>query len=155
MGTWLERCRVLAPALWAGLLLCIAVIATPAPFATLPPAEAGRVVGRIFAQEAYASLGIGVAMLLLERRQATLRAARHAGSRFSAEMLLVLGALFCTIAGYFALQPLMAAARAGHGVLGFGQLHAVSVSLFALKILLVLVLAVRASGRRISVPPTS
>ena len=155
MGVWLERCRVLVPALWAGLLLCIAAIATPAPFATLPPADAGRVVGRIFAQEAYASLGIGIAMLLLERRQAALRAERRAGSRVSAEMLLVLGTLFCTIAGYFALQPLIAAARVGQGVLGFGQLHAVSVGFFALKIVLVLVLAVRASRQPVSAPPIS
>jgi hypothetical protein len=155
MEPWLERCRVLVPAMWAGLLLCIAAIATPAPFATLTPADAGKVVGRVFAQEAYTSLGIGVAMLLLERRQAALRAHRDKEARLSVELLLVLGALFCTIAGYFALQPLMATARAGQGALSFGQLHAVSVGFFALKILLVLVLAARASRQRITPPSIS
>ena len=48
------------------------------------------------------------------------------GSQFSAGMLLALGAVFCTVAGYFALQPMMPAARAGQGRLSFGQLHAVS-----------------------------
>ena len=40
---------------------------------------------------------------------------------------------------------MMEAARAGLGPLTFGQLHAISLSLFAIKILLVLVLAVRAA----------
>ena len=34
------------------------------------------------------------------------------GSQFSAGMALALGTLFCTVAGYFALLPMMAAARA-------------------------------------------
>jgi hypothetical protein len=155
MGIWLERCRVLVPALWAGALICIAAIATPAAFATLSTADAGQVVGRIFAQEAYASLAIGLALLLLERRYAIVRAQRDDGSRFSTDMLLVLTALFCTIAGYFAVQPLMGAARAGHGVFSFGQLHAVSLGLFALKIVVVLALALRASIQLVSAPRTS
>ena len=155
MGIWLGRCRVLVPALWAGALICIAAIATPAPFATLSTADAGRVVARIFAQEAYASLALGLALLLLERRYAIVQARRVAGSRLSTDMLLVLTALFCTIAGYFALQPLMDAARAGYGVLSFGQLHAVSLGFFALKIVVVLALALRASTQRVSAPRTS
>ena len=35
------------------------------------------------------------------------------GSALNANMLLLLGALFCTVAGYFALQPMMA--RRGPG----------------------------------------
>jgi hypothetical protein len=155
MGIWLERCRVLVPALWAGALICIAAIATPAPFATLSTPDAGRVVGRIFAQEAYASLAIGLALLLLERRYANVQAQQHGASRLSTDMLLVLSALFCTIAGYFAVQPLMGAARAGHGVFSFGQLHAVSLAFFALKIVVVLALALRASMQLVSAPRTS
>jgi hypothetical protein len=59
-------------------------------------------------------------------------------------MLLVLGTVFCTVAGYFAIQPLMPAARAGQGTFSFGQLHAISSVLFGLKILLLGVLAWRA-----------
>ena len=55
-----ERVRRLLPALWAGMLLCVALIATPAPFATLSAPDAGRVVGRIFVQEAWISLAIAV-----------------------------------------------------------------------------------------------
>ena len=66
------------------------------------------------------------------------------GSVLSADMLLVLGALFCTVAGYFALQPMMAAAKAGApGTLSFAALHGVSMGLFALKALQVTLLAWR------------
>jgi peptidoglycan/LPS O-acetylase OafA/YrhL len=57
----MDRARRLIPGLWAGVLLCIALVATPAPFATLAAHDAGRVVARIFAQEAYISVALGVA----------------------------------------------------------------------------------------------
>ena len=43
-------------------------------------------------------------------------------------MLLALGTVFCTVAGYYALAPLMAAARAGQGSLSFAQLHGISLA---------------------------
>lgn len=140
-----ERLRLLLPALWAGLLLCIAFIATPAPFAVLSTADAGRVVGRIFAQEAYLAIVLGLVVFLLERQAAQQAAEAGRGSVFSADMLLALGTLFCTVAGYFALQPLMASARAGTGAASFALLHGVSLGFFALKGLLVLALAWRRS----------
>jgi hypothetical protein len=136
-----DRLRVLLPGLWAGLLLCMGLIAAPAPFATLLPADAGRVVARMFAQEAYFSLVLAVAVVLLERRRS---------QGLNAQILLALGALFCTVAGYFAVQPLMAAARAGQGALSFGLLHAVSLGFFTLKGLLVLALAWRVATKPIS-----
>lgn len=140
-----ERVRRLVPGLWAGALLCIALIATPAPFATLATHDAGRVVARIFAQEAYLSLALGVGMLLLERRAAS---AAGGGSRLSTSMLLALAAIFFTVAGYFGLQPMMADARAGQGSWTFGQLHAVSLVLFGAKIVVVLALAWQAATPR-------
>lgn len=139
------RWCMLLPALWAGGLLCVALLATPAPFAMLAPAEAGRVVGRMLAQEAYASLAIGVVLLVLERVAARRVNAVQARPQFTTGMVLVLGALFCTVAGYFAVQPMMAAARAGQGPLGFMQLHAISAAFFVLKTGLVLALAWRVS----------
>jgi hypothetical protein len=85
---------------------------------------------------------MAVVVLLLERSAA----AKDGGLRLSVPMLLALGAIFCTVAGYFGLQPMMAAAKAGEGRWSFGQLHAVSLALFGLKILLVLGLAWRAGG---------
>lgn len=134
--------RVLPPA-WAGVLLCIALIAAPALFATLLPADAGRVVGRIFAQEAYLSLVLAVALFLMERREARMTAEAGHGSVLNANMLLLLGALFCTVAGYFAVQPMMAAARAGQGGPSFAVLHGVSAGFFGLKTVLVCGLAWR------------
>jgi Domain of unknown function (DUF4149) len=139
----LDRLRRLLPGLWAGGLLCVALLATPAPFALLAQADAGRVVARILAQEAYTSLALGVLLLALERLSARRAAQDDAGSQFSAGMALAAGALFCTVAGYFAVQPMMPLARAGQGVLSFGQLHAVSAAFFVVKAGLVLALAWR------------
>ncbi len=140
------RLQRLLPVLWAGVLLCIGLIATPAPFATLAVHDAGRVVSRILAQEAWLSLVVGVVLLLLARRDARQAAEAGSGSAFSTTMVLLLATLFCTVAGYFAIQPLMPAARAGQGPFSFGQLHLASASFFVLKALLVLVLAWRASA---------
>jgi hypothetical protein len=137
----LERLRRLLPGLWAGHMICVAVLATPAAFALLPQADAGRLAGRMLAQEAYTSLALGLGVLMLERLPARRRAAAGQGSAFSGGMLLALGALFCTVAGYFALQPAMAAARLGQGPLSFGQLHAISAGLYVVKCGLVLALA--------------
>ena len=61
-----ERFRQLLPALWAGLLLTVALIAAPAPFATLATQDAGRVVARVFAQEAWRHALFGLLLGTLE-----------------------------------------------------------------------------------------
>jgi hypothetical protein len=131
---------------WLGLLLCIALVATPVPFAVLAPEDAGRVVRRIFALEAPASLVLGALLLTLERRSGLARLAAGEPSQFTLEMQLALGALFCTVTGYYGLQPLFADARAGAGPVAFGTLHLASTALFGVKTLLVAVLAWRAAA---------
>lgn len=133
--------------LWAGVLLGVALIGAPAGFATVASEAAGRIAGRMFAQEAYLSLAVAVVLFLVLRAQARRRAEAGAGSLFSTDMLLVLGTLFCTVAGYFALQPMMAAARAGQGGWSFGALHGASMGLYALKTLLAALLAWRLAPR--------
>ncbi len=140
------RLRVLLPALWLGLLIAVAAVATPAPFATLSPADAGRVVARVLQQEAFISLAAGILVLVMERGNARRAAQAGTGSQFSLGMLLALGALFCTVVGYFALQPFMDLARRGQGPLTFGQLHLLSVLFYGLKAVLVAVLAWRGLG---------
>jgi len=135
----LQRLRRLLPGLWAGWLLCVALLATPAAFATLLPSDAGRAVARMLAQEAGSALFLGVIVLLLER----VAARRSGGPQFSLDMGLALGAIVCTVAGYYAVQPMMAAARTGQGALSFGQLHAVSAVFYLVKLALVLTLAWR------------
>lgn len=151
----IERWRRLLPGLWAGLLMCVALIATPAPFATLVPADAGRVVARIFVQEAWLSLCLALLLLFVERRRAREAAEAGEASVLSTEMLLLMGTVFCTVAGYFGIQPLLPAARAGEGAFSFGQLHAASAAFFALKAGLVLVLAWRATRSALSRPGPS
>ena len=138
----LVRLAALLAGLWAGILLCIAAIATPAVFA-FAATNAGKVVGRIFMQEAYLSLAVAVALVVIERQRSRVDAAERAGSVFSTNLVLLLGTLFCTVAGYFAVQPMMEAARAGQGSVSFGALHGISMGFFALKGLLVLALAWR------------
>ena len=128
---------------WAGVLLCIGAIAAPAAFATLAHADAGRFVSRVFEQEAYLSLALALGLFVIERQRSGRAATAGTGSIFSANLVLLLGTLFCTIAGYFAVIPMMEAARAGQGPISFMALHAISGSLFALKGVLVLVLAWR------------
>ena len=145
----LDRWRRLLPGLWAGLLLGVAALGTPSAFALLARADAGRVAGRMLAHEAYASLALGMVMLILERSAAR----RGAGPQFGAGVALAAGALFCTIAGHFALLPLMEAARAGAGTYRFAELHAVSTAFYGVKLVLVIALAWRATA--ITAPPSS
>lgn len=151
----LERVAALLAALWAGSLVCIAALAAPAAFAMLASADAGRVVGRLFAQEAALSLALAILLFLVERRSARVLAAAGRSSVLSANLLLVAGALFCTVAGYYAIQPMMPAARAGQGAWSFGALHAASAVFFGLKTLLVVALAWRLIGRPIRPGPIS
>lgn len=136
------RLQALLAALWGGLLLCVAFVATPSAFAVLDRVQAGAYVARVFALEAPISLALGLLLMLLERRLA--RDAVEGGgasNQFSARLLLPVVALFCTVAGYYGLQPLMADARAGLGVASFGALHGASLAFFGVKGLSVLALA--------------
>jgi hypothetical protein len=143
-----DRLRVMLPALWVGMLLAISLMAAPALFASLPVHDAGRIAERMFAQEANASLVLSAAVFFIERREARAASAAGHGSVLSTNLLLVFGALFCTVAGYFALLPMMEAARAGQGRWSFAALHIASTAFFGVKALLVLTLAWRvAKGR--------
>lgn len=136
----LNRIAMLLTAAWLGLVLTLATVAAPVAFATLERGMAGALVGQYFRIEAHAGLALAAALFLVERRRSGLRSREGQGAGVSVPLLLVLGALFCTVLGYFALQPLMAQARAGQGGWSFGALHAASSGLFMLKGVLLLVL---------------
>ncbi|MDQ6680631.1 MAG: DUF4149 domain-containing protein, partial [Pseudomonadota bacterium] len=97
------------------------------------------------AEEAYLSLGLALLLVIIERSRAQRAADAGAGSAFSTETMLLLGTIFCTVAGHFAIEPMLAAARLGQGPWSFGALHAASSAFFVLKGLLVLALAWRFS----------
>ena len=139
----LPRWALWLPGVWLGILICIALIAAPAAFGTLPAADAGRVVSRIFVQEGWLSLALAAVLLLLQRRpqQRGLFAVRRTGLGNAS---LLWATVLCTLLGYFAVQSLMPEARAGQGLFSFGQLHAVSTMFYATKTLAVAVLAWRA-----------
>lgn len=137
----LYRARAVLAALWGGLLICVAAVAAPSAFAVLERAQAGKLVGRVFELDAQISLGLGLLLLMMERRLQR----DSDGPVVTPNLLLPMAALFCTAAGYYAIQPLMEAARAGKGTWSFGALHAVSSLFFGLKTLAVLALAWRAS----------
>ncbi|MCK9686791.1 DUF4149 domain-containing protein [Scleromatobacter humisilvae] len=141
-----ESLRRLLPGLWFGVLLAIALIATPAASVSLDKASFGAVARAIFAREAPTSLILGVLILVIERRDALARHLTTGVTQFSSEMLLAAGALFCTVAGYYGLLPAMEQARLGGPTqLSFLQLHALSLAFFGLKGLLVLALAWKAT----------
>lgn len=141
----LSRLPTFLSGLWAGLLVTIGGVGAPAAFAIAAPGTAGRIAGRMFAQEAYLSLVFATLLFLLLRKQ--VRAGP--GSVFNANLLLVLAALFCTVSGYFALQPMLAAAKAGQETgLSFAMLHGMSAGLYVLKAALVWVLAWRLTACR-------
>lgn len=136
------KLQALLAALWGGFLLCIAFVATPSAFAVLERAQAGAFVARVFAIEAQVSLALGLVLMMIERRLT--RDANEAGQtvpQFSMRLLLPVIALFCTIAGYYGLQPLMAEARTGTRVASFAALHGLSLAFFGVKGLAVLGLA--------------
>ncbi len=142
----LLRIACLLAGLWAGLLLGLGAIGAPSGFAVTTAEIAGRSAGRMFAVEAQVSLAAAVALLFALRKIGSAPTGT-ASSVFNTDVLLVLGTLFCTIVGYFVLQPMMVAARAGQGSMSFGMLHGLSAAFFALKALLVLSLAWRLCAR--------
>jgi Domain of unknown function (DUF4149) len=132
--------------MWAGVLVGIAALGTRAGFALAPTELAGKLAGYMLEREAYLSLALCAVLFFFVRQQARAAAKQTGGSVMSANVLLVLAALFCTVLGHFVLQPAMVAARAGQGVWSFGALHAVSLGCFGIKALLVTTLAWRFSG---------
>jgi len=136
----LHRIAACLAGLWAGALLGVGLIGAPAGFAVAPSEIAGRSAGRMFAIEADASMAVAVLLLLALRN---IKKELPSGSSIDGNVLLVLGSVFCTIAGYWVLQPMMAAARAGEGALSFGALHGLAAAFFAVKALCVVWLAWR------------
>jgi len=143
----LHRFAKLLAGLWAGMLIGLGAIGAPAGFAVTTVEIAGRTAGRMFSIEAYVSLAAATLLLLLTRKAAAAEVDQPPVPALNTNLLLVLGTLFCTIVGYFVIQPMMAVARTGQGSLSFGALHGLSAGFFALKGLLVLSLAWRLTAR--------
>lgn len=145
----LLRAQTWLAGLWAGLIVGVGAISAPSLFSVLERAQAGQGAGRIFAVEAKVSLALAIVLFALERRRVRDLAEAEGGSAsMTVQLLLVLGALFLTVFGQFALHPMIEAAKAGQSTpLSFGALHGISAGMFWLKGLLVMVLAWRLTGQ--------
>ena len=145
----IARIQSMLAGLWAGALLAIGGVAAPALFSVLERQQAGAGAGQIFHIEARLSLAFAILLFALERRRVRDEVEQGASqSAMSANLLLVLGALFLTVLGGFALQPMIQAAKAGEPTaLSFAALHGISAAIYWLKGLMVLVLAWRMTAR--------
>ena len=139
LGGWLAGA-------WAGLMIGLGAVAAPVLFALLPRADAGRVAARLFSLDATIGIGVGAVLVLIGLQLGRERAERGRGSRFGLELGLTLAALLCIVAGHYALLPMIDEARAGHGALSFGALHAIASAFFVTKVAIVAVLAWRLSA---------
>ena len=138
-GAWLA-------AAWVGVMAGVGAVAAPVLFSVLPRPEAGLAAARLFSVEAMVGIALGALLALIGLQLGRDCAERGQGSRFGAELLLALAALFCIVAGHYALLPMIEAARAGQGTLSFGALHAIATALFVARIGVVGVLAWRLSA---------
>jgi hypothetical protein len=132
--------------LWAGMIVGVGAISAPSLFAVLEKTQAGQGAGRIFSVEAKISLALAMVLFAIERRRVRDMAEACGGGTLgmTTHLLLVLGALFLTVFGQFALHPMIEAAKLGQPTpLSFGALHGISASMFWLKGGLVMVLAWR------------
>ena len=149
MSPRLRRAAAWLAGVWAGLVVGVGFVAAPVVFATLPRGDAGRVAARLFAVDATIGIGFGAVLLVLALQIAR-RDAGHGASRFSTEMLLALGAIFCIVAGHYAIQPMIETAGRGEGGPSFAVLHGVASAFFALKFVAVAVLAWRLAAPRVA-----
>ena len=136
--------------LWAGMIVGVGAISAPSLFAVLEKTQAGQGAGRIFSVEAKVSLAVAMVLFMIERRRVRDQAEAQGGGTLgmTTQLLLVLGALFLTVFGQFALHPMIEAAKQGQPTpLSFGALHGISASMFWLKGVLVLALAWRLTAR--------
>ena len=148
----LARIGTVVSAAWAGEMLAVGGIAAPSLFAALPRSEAGSVAARLFATDATVAVVVGALVAIVSLQLGRQRAEHGVGSRFSVELMLALAAVAAVVLGYYAVEPMLGPARMGQGPLSFGALHALSTAFFAVRFVLVALLAWRFGGRE---PPAA
>lgn len=147
---WHGRAALVAIAGWTGALLLLSLVVAPTAFDQLPRDVAGRLMARLFAVEAPVSCVVALIGVVAQRRaQANAWEDGRPARVLTVDLLLPVVVLFCTVAGYYALQPLMEQARASRtpGGLSFGALHGVSMAFFGVKLAVLALLTWRLSRR--------
>jgi hypothetical protein len=138
--------RLLLITAWVGSLWTVGYLVAPTLFMTLADRVlAGTIAGKLFRVEAWVSLVCGCFLLLILRPNSA-RNIQHA------TMFKLVGAMVaCTLLGYFALQPSMAALRqaaAGNVLDGaartrFGMLHGIASGVYLIQSLLGIMLVIK------------
>lgn len=143
--------RVLVATFWAGSLWTIGYLVAPALFSTLADKVlAGTIAGHLFRIEAWVSVACAAVLIAL----ITFGKADGRAVKRNPLLFIVCAMCFCTLVGYFGLQPFMAALREAAGPGGvmdsdarmkFGILHAASAAFYLIQSLLgvALILKVR------------
>lgn len=144
--------RLLLITAWVGSLWAVGYLVAPTLFLTLSDRVlAGTIAGKLFRVEAWLSLAIGCGLLLL------LWLSRLQSDDHKKMFKLVGAMLACTLLGYFALQPSMAALRetaAGGALVGdaltkFGILHGIASGIYLIQSLLGVMLVLKNSAGNI------
>jgi len=126
----MQRLAVFIAALWWGGISGLSFVAVPTLFASLgSPAVAGPVAAKLFSLQCWAGLGLGLAMLLVLRRQRSLGhfplagepvdpvdpAQLHAMQRVLSTMGFVLAAMLLALLQEFGVAQKIVTARATGG----------------------------------------
>lgn len=125
----MQRLSLFLAALWWGGITALSFLAVPLLFARLGPSVAGPVAAQLFSLQSWASVFIGLAMLLLLRRQrsggAAERGEDQGGDRISLDasvlgsMGFVLLAMLLALLQEFGVAQKIVNARATGGDLRF------------------------------------
>lgn len=143
--------RVLVATFWAGSLWTIGYLVAPTLFSTLADKVlAGTIAGRLFQVEAWVSVACATVLIALIMFGKT---DGQSVKQRSALLFIVCAMFFCTLVGYFGLQPFMAALRDAAGPGGvmnsdarmkFGILHAASAAFYLIQSLIGVALILKA-----------
>lgn len=138
--TAIQRLFLILAGLWVGSLCTVGLLVVPTIFTSLQDRQvAGMIAAAIFQAEAYVSVAICVALLLLANILIKRNVDDYRSIRWLILVLLLISALTC-----FGLIPYMDGLRAEALILGmpvmaspsatlFGRLHGISSGLFLLQ----------------------
>ncbi|CAN5255187.1 DUF4149 domain-containing protein [soil metagenome] len=136
-----QHARRVIATFWVGSLWAVGYVVAPTLFATLyDKVLAGTIAGSLFRIEAWLSLACAFLLTVL-----TWSAAKIEAAPMRTQLKLIGAMLGCTLLGYFALHPFIAALREAAGPGGvmasearlqFGILHGISSAIYFIQSLI-------------------
>jgi hypothetical protein len=151
----MERTRILVATIWAGSLWTVGGLVAPILFCTLfDRVLAGTIAASLFRAEAWVCVVCGIFLAASLKFQRTTSDIKDVAIL----MRLILAMLACTLIGYFALHPFMAALRDAAGAGGvmdtagrtqFGILHGAATGFYLIESLLAVALILKMHAGRV------